>query len=218
VTIVPAAWLAFSVREVYVLPILATSGLLLHFGLRPANLEQAGHRWVALAWIVGPLAASLVAVSASDLLFSRYSDVAASYGARLVHLPLLLLRAVFGGPWGFSDETGKPLHYEAFDYVYHVLQLGVLLAVVGQRKQWLRSLDAASFFGLLVWCIGAVAVGVHTAYLAVALPFVLPALFDRARNLGRFLFMSGLIFISANAAYWLLGLRGAGLILKETGY
>jgi len=135
---------------------------------------------------------------------------------RLITFPLLVLRALAGPfPWlvGSAYDT-----YTLFDYLYHVLQFALFLIYVVKRKTILKRINILTYAGVLFWVIGFIAGGVHTAYLALAFPFVIPQVLDTETSLLKYFLISAVCFVISNIIYISLGLVGSGFVIGTTGY
>lgn len=150
------------------------------------------------------------------LSFERYSGKFSDYTLRILTFPLLVLRALAGPfPWFVGSSFN---FYVFFDYIYHVLQLSIFLILIVNFKRIIQRANILFYTGVIFWLIGVYAIGVHTAYLAVGFPFVLPAILSTDSNLFKYFFISAMCFIFFNAGYILLNLTGSGLIMNITGY
>ena len=135
---------------------------------------------------------------------------------RLLVMPLLVLRALAGPfPWfvGSGYDT-----YVLFDYFYHVFQFALFLMFVLNWRQIMSRVTILTYSGAVFWVAGFIAGGVHTAYLALAAPFLVPQAIGTGASLWKFLAISAVCFAIANVVYVSLGLTGSGLVLGVTGY
>lgn len=217
-----ACWLAFIDRSEYVAVF-----LLMFFlsKLLPA-LRNAFDKHGIIVWIaVLGLTVTVGFVSASyfqTVVFVGQDDsIGESLSQRILTFPILLLRAILGPfPWFLSvGEYEDSIQYKIFDYAYHVLQFAVLIVLVRNWRICLldnTNLLVLAFLG--IWTLGVIAPGVHTAYLAVGLPFILPAIFERQIVFHRYLYVALTFFVSANVLFVLSGLSGSGLSQVITGY
>ena len=209
--------LAGSVREVYGLVFLAISAI--------AILAGSSHRHSTKTnMFVGFLVIALLLLSAPTLytlfLPARYQNLLAELPWRVLSFPLLLIRALVGPfPWGmFVGASFEEIGYSLFDYMYHVLQLGLLVMLVRNIKQIRHKVDLLVILWLGIWIAGVLARGVHTAYLAVAAPFIMPVVFESETRIGASLLLALGIFIFLNAVYVLSGWWGGGFLIGLTGY
>lgn len=213
VGIVPSFFLVYSNREVYILVLFVALSASLKSGwsrglVKWQILTGRLLLLLMLAFVV------LFYVFSEDLVFHRYEGFGFVLD-RIFSLPLLFLRALAGPfPW-FSSSFN---YYTIFDYLYHVFQLAVLLVIINRWRDCLKNFDLLVLSGACFWLFALVAHGVHTAYLAVAIPFLLPMVFSSCQNFKKYLLMSFLIFCFLNTLYLLSGLHGSGFIMKATGY
>lgn len=214
--LVPAYFLASSVREVYGIILCGTIGLI-YFAERGRKRLSRPVWMLGLAVATAIFTAVLVYQAQHTILMREQVVIQTEGWKRIEQFPLLAIRAVAGPfPWG-ADSLSEAL-WRLPDYAYHVLQLGCLLFIARYYKQLLRGWDSLLAIAALVWGIGTVAIGVHTAYLAVAMPFALPFIFGTNKSLKPYILAALLVFIFANALYLLLGLQGTAPISGITGY
>lgn len=152
-----------------------------------------------------------------NLFFFRYENttVAQNPVQRLISFPLLFLRALAGPfPWKFGVENS----YLFFDYFYHVLQFAIFIIVI-KKYQLLRLIVSPIFITFfLFWFMGLMAIGVHTAYLAMGLPFLILITPIRTRELSKYFLLTLFVFILISFLYSISGFYGQGLIMNSTGY
>lgn len=217
-----ASWLVYHNRTVY-------AGVFLIVGILSAILRIT-HNYFREKFFLLLAIVFILTIIIIDVAFSTYQSVffaayKEEYGLdnflqRIMNFPFLLLRAIFGPfPWFASGTTSQSaIEFRLFDYAYHVLQLAFLIVVASNWRAIFQKLDILilTFFGL--WFVGIVAHGVHTAYLAVALPFIFPFVFEIAKNMKNYIFISSVFFLLANIIYVASGLAGRGLIIGITGY
>ena len=132
-------------------------------------------------------------------------------GSRVITIPLLIIRGIAGPfPWVDIDDL--------FNYAFHVFQLAIFI-VIGSNYKNIRKNDGFLFLTAVFFLlIGILAVGVHTAYLAVAMPFLLPIAFSMKKNINLYICISLAFFIVFNILYLASGLHGNGILLGTTGY
>lgn len=214
---IPALFLAYSVREVYVLIVV--------FALLYEVVIQDGYDFVKIqirkilkyVILLTVLVSIMVIVvpALREMIFYRYNNVGEFSLQRLMVLPLLVIRALAGPfPWfGSNFEL-----YIIFDYLYHVIQLAVFIMLIKNYRFILTNLNLLFFVSSAIWFSGIIAWGVHTAYLAVAMPFLLPVVLAGNDRSWPSIVVSIMIFISGNAIYFISGLHGSGMLMNATGY
>jgi hypothetical protein len=139
-----------------------------------------------------------------------------SMSFRLLTSPLLLLRALAGPfPWFVGSKYNT---HVLFDYLYHVFQFAIFSIYVLRWRQIKSRINILTYSAAIFWVFGFIAGGVHTAYLAVGTPFVLPSVLDTGANIWKYILISAVCFLVANVVYISLGLAGSGLVLGTTGY
>ena len=215
--VLPAGFLAYSVREIYVIVTLTVLlGAIL--GDKTSVLRKS-KLLTRLFYIfaLGLLIASIAKLAGGGVFYRYvgYGNDIFSLPVRLLKSPLLLIRALIGPfPW----LSGNFDLFCLFDYSFHVFQTSLLFSFIERRKVKRFRLDALVVTGLAMWIIGVMATGVHTAYIAIAIPFLLPAILEVRSNILKWLGISFILFLLLNTVYVLLGLQGSGIIMKATGY
>lgn len=212
----PAAYLAWSDRSPYFLAAILIT-LLSVLWDRPNLLPEGPWKLAKRIFTATLLAVGVLLlwhyISAVSFEGHELQASGESLSHRLLVSPLLVLRALAGPfPWFFEENSGLRL----FDYLFHVMQLGVFLICVTNFRR--IGFNLLTYSAAIFWTLGFMGGGVHTAYLAVAYPFVLPSVLNTGASLPRYLLISGALFVVANTAYILSGLSGSGLIMNLTGY
>jgi hypothetical protein len=214
---IPAAFLASSVREVYILVVIASA---LYMYVRDTRGISSISSRTKLATFILPIiiVTGLIFFMPSILsyAFERHETFLAGLGTRLASIPLLILRGI-AGPFPWTEWSGNIELTSFYDYAFHVCQLAAFLVLARNWRSVIQKVDVLLFSAVLLWVMGIIASGVHTAYLAVAMPFYLPAVFSTKDRLGVKLIISLAIFVGANAFFMLSGLHGSGLITNTTG-
>lgn len=140
--------------------------------------------------------------------------------SRIYTLPLLIIRGIAGPfPWVNTDMDIIWVHRDAmFDYAFHVFQLAIFL-IIASRWEYASNKDDFLFLtAILFWLTGIIAAGVHTAYIVVAMPFILPIAFELNKEIGLYIFTSLGLFIVFNVLYLSSGLHGSSVLIGVTGY
>ena len=216
---IPAAFLAWADRASYLVAIAVIAGL---------SIVYDQQKSVKTGYLKGPRLAVVLLIMAGGVLLLSHSvgqmafvghqnQATESYASsRFILLPLLALRALAGPfPWFVGAKFELPV---IFDYLFHVLQFAVFLMYVINWRSILSRVNILTYSAALFWVLAFVSGGVHTAYLAVAFPFVLPPVLNTGGSLGKNLLISSVCFLVGNLAYISLGLVGSGLVLGTTGY
>lgn len=217
IVIIPAVLLSFSTREVYINVVIC--GLVYLW----ANYVFKGNNTIVrqLLKLLISIGCLFVTFSYYDGLqatvYGRYADIESTLIERMFVMPLLFIRAIAGPfPWG-SNEYSLIL-YVMFDYAFHVLQLAVLYVTAKHWRTYIMKLNVMTVAASILFVTGVIAPGVHTAYLAVALPFIMPFIFETGEAIRFKVVVSAIVFLAINAAYYLSGLHGGGWIIRQTGY
>ena len=155
-------------------------------------------------------------ISTIGIFFNEYIDYFNNLPSRLINIPFLIIRAI-SGPFPWFSNDGK-YYYVIFDYLFHVFQLALIMSVGKNNKYYIKEIDAMFLFGLAIWFMAVVATGVHTAYLAIGIPFMLPKILSIKSNITIELISSFCIFVALNCLYLLSGLHGSGSVMNVTGY
>lgn len=214
---IPAGFLAWADRSPYLMAIALIALLSMVFDQQKAISAS----WVKILRLLVVAVVMGVVVwklghGIQSLAVGKYERQTGGLGSRVIMLPLLVLRALAGPfPWFVG---GKFDPYVLCDYLFHVLQFAVFLAYLRNWRQILWRTTLLTYSAAIFWGVGLIAGGVHTAYLAVAFPFVLPVVLDSGARLRGYLQVSAAFFALANVAYVALGLSGSGLVLGTTGY
>jgi hypothetical protein len=213
---IPAGLLLYSDRQPYfVLPLFFLMFYL--FDRYNLNLSLKRNNYKNLIIIVVFFIGYVLMIERIDSVFLfRYHDFLSNLSERIIDIPLLLIRAIMGPfPWDIQSRFD---FYTCFDYIFHVFQLGIFFVVFRNIRRFLNEIDIMCFFGIAIWIIGLVATGVHTAYLAAGIPFILPKVFSIKSKIIPELILASFIFIFLNCLYELSGLHGSGFLMKMTGY
>jgi hypothetical protein len=163
----------------------------------------------------------IILISLPDVIFGYRGQFELNeYSSRLLFMPLLILRAIIGPfPWfGVADAEGIARFIPMFDYGFHVIQLAVLVILACNRREFWSGLDICRAAFILIALAAVVAPGVHTAYLAVGLPFLFPFLMSLRISFAKYILGALSAFVIINALYVVLGLRGIGIAQEYTGY
>ena len=212
---IPAAFLAWADRSPYIIAVVAITSLSVLYD-QQKNLSNQAMKVVRFSVMVVLLGCALFALRGGIVssAMERHEDHLSKLPFRLAILPLQLLRALAGPfPWQNLDST-----YVLFDYAFHVVQFAVFMIVVMRWRQIMKNVNILTYSAASFWFCALISGGVHTAYLAVAFPFIMPAVLDTGASFGRYLLVSIMCFAVANIAYVSVGLVGSGLVLKVTGY
>lgn len=213
---VPAGFLAISDRTPYfLLPLLFLSFYLTDKRRLSLNITDINYKhffWVIILFIAFLTMQQVI----SNEYFFLYGNLLSNIIDRIVEIPLLFIRAVMGPfPWIIQTEFDI---YTCFDYAFHVFQFAIFIVVFKYVKYFFFEVDIMFIYGVALWCLGLVATGVHTAYLAVGIPFILPKVFSVKKNISSELAISAAVFVFLNSVYILSGLQGSGLLMNMTGY
>jgi hypothetical protein len=216
----PAALLAYCDRDPYVI-VMAAAAIVpvkLWDYENERSLQKVGSYLMYACGTAVLVSFAVLYPSAYQLVFERHPLYIQEPGMqRALVLPLLVLRGVAGPfPWIQMDGTYDFDHL--FDHAYHVFQLALFFTVVRHIREILRNLNVLLLVASSLWLIAIMASGVHTAYIAIAVPFAFPAIFEAERRFGWQIVISVGIFIIANLLYVAIGLHGAGAVLNRTGY
>ncbi|WP_136514300.1 hypothetical protein [Geomonas edaphica] len=212
----PAALLASSVREPYLLVVLVST-IYLYVNDTKKNLSVSNNVKLAIFLLIIVTGIVLIFPSLVEYVFGRHQTLQNGFWARFATIPLLIVRGI-AGPFPWINPSGS-FEMDYFpDYIFHVCQLAVLLVLMRNWRSILLNSDVLILNSIMLWFIGVLAVGVHTAYLAVAMPFILPVTFKANDHLWTKFIISLFLFIGGNALYLLTGLQGSGLLIKTTGY
>lgn len=216
-----AAFLGYCDRQPYALIVVVAAGLLLMLRAKLNPLFSVGLAFGILLLItLTPAFHDLTTAS-----LGLYQGMEGYYTHRLRFLPLLILRGVMGVfPWFQVFDQPPPAAYEFMvpDFLQAVVNLAVFsLALPQLRALWkaTRSIDPAAVFGLLLFLVGCIAVGVHVAYVSAGMIFLVPvACRCTPASWWRALGLSFAFFLLANGLYYVLRLKGQGIIQSITGY
>jgi hypothetical protein len=219
---VPAAFLAWSDRSIYFAAMLLIAVLSVLFDGKNAKMSAAFKIFRFLAVVVLMAAClyylkhdiGMLAVDKRHAGLVRGENIA----VRLATLPLLFLRAL-AGPFPWFVGIGKYFTpYNLFDYLYHVVQLSIVLMFFAIFRRVLARTNTLVCAAGVFWVMGFIAGGVHTSYLAVAAPFALPPVLEAGASVRKYLAISVVCFLAANVLWITLGLAGSGLVMGVTGY
>lgn len=146
-------------------------------------------------------------------LFLYDENIVSSILQKIVIVPLQLLRAIIG-PFPWTDDFWG---YRMFDHLFHVFQLSMIIAFFINLR-YIKTNNYLIIFFLSFFSVAIFAEGVHTAYLAVSLPFLIPMSYTNSINFMKYTLVSLTVFVLLNLIYLISGLHGSGIILKTTGY
>lgn len=222
--LVPAIFFAYSVREIYSLIVLLLTVIIVYADLVRKNTTSILKLMFPFVIFGLVFVVVFLIVEYRETIFHRHSDADTQVSEKIIYFPLLVFRALAGPfPWFGGDFW----LYTFFDYLYHAFQLAILFQIalgiklsnqkfknIINPKNW-QPLPAV---GVSIWTFGVFASGVHTAYLALAIPFLLPSVFVNSKYFGLSFVASISLFLTASIIYKALGLEGQGSILNITGY
>jgi hypothetical protein len=216
---IPAAFLAWADRQPYLVAIVFITVLSVIYDQQKTITSV----WVKILRFVIVSIVCLFGVyllwhNISLFAFERHGNQVSNDNMlfRLLVSPLLLLRALAGPfPWFVGSKFNL---FVIFDYLFHVFQFALFLIFIIKWRMILSRINILTYSAAIFWLFGFIAGGVHTAYLAVAAPFILPPILDTGANIWKFILISAFFFIVANVLYVSVGLTGSGLILDTTGY
>ena len=216
---IPASFLAWSNRSPYFMAIVLITVLSILYDQRKSS-EQSTSKLPRLILLLTFLLIGLFVFKnqISLLAFSKHQGQVSSgsMSSRLLMSPLLLLRALAGPfPWFVGSKYDTAV---LFDYIFHVFQFAVFLIYVAKWRIIKSRITLLTYAAAIFWVFGFIAGGVHTSYLAVSAPFVLPPVLDTGASFWKYLLVSVLCFVIGNVAYISLGLVGSGYVLGTTGY
>ena len=202
-----AAFLSFGVREPY---LLIPSSVFVLF------LVKEKLSWHTMLVSAGALVVGVFLGGIVLALAFRRADVAFG-GLDLLGMPGRLAHAVVGPfPWyqvtyGRDLVPGAP--YMIPDFAQHVLSAAVYLLVapvVYRRWRQDRGVDAAFFFGALLFFTGLFGLAVHSSYVTIGTAFMMPLLVHvRPGRIPRTVAGVFVAFVCLNLFWWASGL-GAG--------
>lgn len=207
-------FLASSVRTAYGLLILILIPVSLYY--KYYRLEKINWKVALFFFIIFVVISSLMPYLES-LFFFRYEETLVYKDPlkRIISFPLLVLRGLAGPfPWQYNYENS----FVFFDYFYHVFQFSVMLLFLKYSKISSKIVNPVFLTFFLFWFLGTMAIGVHTAYLAVSLPFLILITPLRMIELSKYFIVILFIFIIVSLLYSISGFYGRGLIIKSTGY
>jgi hypothetical protein len=216
---IPAAFLAWADRSAYLVAIVAITTLSILYdqqkSLRTSVLKVP--RLIAVSLL---LAAGVFILSHNigQVAFERHQQHSSdSYLlSRVTLVPLLILRALAGPfPWFVGSKFDL---YVLCDYLFHLLQFAVFLIYVMNWRSILGRINILTYSAMIFWVMAFIAGGVHTAYLAVAFPFVLPPILSTGASVWKYALISAACFLLGNVLWLSFGLGGSGLVLRTTGY
>jgi len=216
---IPAAFLAWADRSPYLLAVVLITGLSIVYD-QQKSLQST---WTKLPRLIIVSILLFVGVyllwhNIASVAFERHAKIVTdrNMSFRLMTSPLLVLRALAGPfPW-FVGSKYDP--YVLFDYLFHVFQFAIFLIYIRKWRSIMSNINILTYSAAIFWFFGFIAGGVHTAYLVVATPFVLPPVLNTGATLWKYVLLSALFFAAANVLYVSVGLVGSGLVLGTTGY
>jgi hypothetical protein len=219
VAAIPAAFLAWSDRFPYFMAVIVITVLTIFFDKREStDPDKSKLPQLILLSVLLPVGLFVFWHFISLFAFARHQGQVSSgsMSFRLLTSPLLVLRALAGPfPWFVGSKYDT---YVLFDYLYHVFQFAIFLIYVFNWRLVNSRITILTFSAATFWVFGFLGGGVHTAYLVVAAPFVLPPVLNAQAAMGKYLLISFICFALANAFYVSTGLVGSGYILGTTGY
>lgn len=213
---VGAVFLSFAHRTVYPVAIIMVNFLNIA-KLRISQGAKSNNKTLIIG--VGVIVVLVVIRLFSDYIFLYYSELyAADIIGRLIYLPILVMRAILG-PFPWFDKLDQVMFWDRIlDYAYHVLQLAVFLGIARHFRNFFSAPDMNIHAFVVFLGLAMLAPGIHTAYLAVSLPFAFARIFFVVRNLPGYLLVSLLLFLLFNVLFYLLGFSGIGISQSITGY
>jgi len=214
---IPAAFLAWADRSPYLIVVVVVTFLSIVYDqqkfLKSSITKISRFLIVATILVCGVY---LLQRNIALVAMERHENHLNGLSFRLLTSPLLVLRALAGPfPWFFGGNYSS---YLLCDYLYHVFQFAMFLIIVKKWKVIVARLNILTYSAVFFWVSAFIAGGVHTAYLAVAAPFMLPPVLDTGANIWKYLVISAVCFIVANVVYVSAGFTGSGLVLGVTGY
>lgn len=215
-----AGLLAISVRQPYLIIILMGSGYVYLF---QKKVVISG-RILLLLTVLGVILFSGLWVTLGDISLGRFSEKDAYGASRILLLPFRLLRAVIGPfPWFqvFDDPPPPGVEFMPIEFLQVIFNLSLLLVAVPRiwrRFKKYNTVNLAVPFGILLFISGAFATGVHLTYITIGLIFLLPEASSAKPTVWcRCFLYSTAFFILANEVYWILGLKGSGILRDASG-
>lgn len=214
---IPAAFLAWADRLPYLTAIAVIAALSVIYDQQEGDGSRSGKLVKAVVAVaVVALIAYRFGTHIQESSLGGYEKQTSGLGHRILFFPLLVLRGVVGPfPWFVGARFNL---YVLCDYLFHVLQLAVIFKLVRNLREITGRLNMMSYATVVFWASGCLALGVHTAYLAVAFPFLAPNAFEGKGKLRYYLPLSLVLFAIVNLTYVTLGLSGSGLVTGTTGY
>jgi hypothetical protein len=216
---IPAAFLAWADRSAYLLAIVAITALVILYDQQ--KLMRNNALKVPRMIAVSVLLAAVVFMMSHDVgqaAFERHQlhSTGTYLSSRIILVPLLILRALAGPfPWFFGGNFDL---YNLCDYAFHLLQFAVFLIYAVHWRSILKRMNILHYAAAIFWVMAFIAGGVHTAYLAVAFPFVLPPILSTGTSVWKYAVISAACFVLGNVLWLSFGLGGSGLVLRTTGY
>ena len=220
-TLVVAMFLGYSDRKIYIL-IIFVCGVYIYATSKNSELNLFKHinRYSAIK----TSSLILLFIILFSLIDRQFFGDGVNFGLDIIYriytLPLLIIRGIAGPfPWVNTDIDFIWAHRDAmFDYAFHVFQLAIFI-VIASRWEYASNKDDFLFLtAILFWLTGIIATGVHTAYIVIAMPFILPIAFELNKNIGVYIFTSLGLFIVFNVLYLSSGLNGSSVLIGVTGY
>lgn len=216
---IPAAFLAWADRAPYFFAVVVITVMSISYDQQ----KMVAKKWarVPRLIIVSMLLVLVLSIlwnNIASFAFETHSKIATVTNilSRIVLIPLLVLRALAGPfPWFVG---GKFDMYVLCDYFFHVFQFAIFLIFAVKWRSILSRVNIMTYSAAIFWVMAFITGGIHTAYLAVAAPFILPPVLNTGSKLWIFMLISAGAFLLGNVAYVAFGLVGSGLILDITGY
>jgi hypothetical protein len=213
-----AAFLTYAYREPYVMVIFAGT---VAMWLLDRQLSVGKKIIILVAVFSITLTSQLLSILWNIGVQQRSLGIQLS-SEKFIYLPLRAIRAVMGPfPWWQIFDRPDGYEYMLADYAQAAFNLAVMFIVVPMGwRQWKksRSIDPSLLFSLLFWIGGAIATGVHMAYVSAGMVLFLPMACKGRISWRLALFFSASFFFVANLVYWLTGLYRAGSMMGITGY
>lgn len=216
--LVAAIFLSFANRTIYPIVILMS-----YFASASAPTQgvlrgsRSGRR--KATWAVGLVVTLVAARLFSDYLFLYHTKFSASaVFERMLYLPILLVRAILGPfPW-FNEHSPMEFWTRILEFAFHTLQLAVFLVIAQNYRRFFHAPDLHVYAFLLFFGTSMLAPGIHTAYLAVGLPFIFARVFSLVRSFPLYVISALCLFLIFNVLFYQAGLSGQGLSQEFTGY
>lgn len=132
----------------------------------------------------------------------------------LYQIPIRILKAITG-PFPWLQFFQKPLGYEyqPMEYLTSVFNLSIYIMVIPyviRKLKKSKKLDYCFFMGIMLIFLGLLAWDVHSAYISIGIPFLIPE-FSRIYKRNKFIksiFISFTLFILLHLVFGISSLRG----------